>query len=166
MRKIRVIFDIENWHWKSNFGTFWYLPINSILKIQSFPFSMLILSQKIFLIWFSPLENSKPRIAILHTLVCADAPVKKRQFAMEICEMKSPVKHFFLIVGKLHMMMSWRCLLLHCVRMVIKTIFCYSVRNMNNLHLRRFILFCFSFNWAHLVAVSMQLKNGPKSLVE
>ena len=34
LRKIRIIFGIENWLWKSNFGTFWHLLINSILKIQ------------------------------------------------------------------------------------------------------------------------------------
>jgi hypothetical protein len=34
MRKIRMIFDIENWLWKSNFGTIWQLTINPKLKIQ------------------------------------------------------------------------------------------------------------------------------------
>ena len=63
------------------------------------------------------------------TLICAVMlPVVKRQFAMEICEMKSPVKHFFLIVGKLHMMMSWRCLPLHCGRIVFQ-IYTKSPRN-------------------------------------
>ena len=33
-RKIQIIFDIENWLWKSNFGTFWHLPIKPIFKIQ------------------------------------------------------------------------------------------------------------------------------------
>ena len=33
-RNIRMIFDIENWLWKSNFGTFWQLAINPKLKIQ------------------------------------------------------------------------------------------------------------------------------------
>ena len=33
MKKIEK--DSDNfWHWKSNFGTFWHLPINPILKIQ------------------------------------------------------------------------------------------------------------------------------------
>ena len=32
-RKIPTIFDIENWLWKSNFGTFWQLPITPIFKI-------------------------------------------------------------------------------------------------------------------------------------
>ena len=39
-----MIFDIENWLWKSNFGTFWHLPTTPILKIQYFPLGMLILS--------------------------------------------------------------------------------------------------------------------------
>ena len=33
-RKIWMIFDIENWLWKSNFGTFWQLAINPKLKIH------------------------------------------------------------------------------------------------------------------------------------
>ena len=32
MRKIQMIFDIENWLWKSNFGTFWQLAINPKLN--------------------------------------------------------------------------------------------------------------------------------------
>ena len=32
IRKILMIFDIENWLWKSNFGTFWQLPITPIFK--------------------------------------------------------------------------------------------------------------------------------------
>ena len=41
-----MIFDIENWLWESNFGTFWQLAINPKLKIQYFPLGMLILRQK------------------------------------------------------------------------------------------------------------------------
>ena len=33
IRKIPMIFDVENWIWKS-FGTFWHLSITPILKIQ------------------------------------------------------------------------------------------------------------------------------------
>ena len=29
-----MIFDTENWFWKSNFGTFWQLAINPDLKIK------------------------------------------------------------------------------------------------------------------------------------
>jgi hypothetical protein len=28
IRKIRMIFDVKNWLWKSDFGTFWHLPIH------------------------------------------------------------------------------------------------------------------------------------------
>ena len=34
--KIRSIFDIENWLWKYNFGTFWGPGTKSIYKIQQF----------------------------------------------------------------------------------------------------------------------------------
>ena len=37
LRKLRMIFDIENWLWKSNFGTLWHLPVSPINKIQKFP---------------------------------------------------------------------------------------------------------------------------------
>ena len=30
-----MIFNIENWLWKSNFGTFWHLPIMPILKFNN-----------------------------------------------------------------------------------------------------------------------------------
>ena len=33
LRKIWMIFGIENWLWKTNFGTFWQLAINPNLKI-------------------------------------------------------------------------------------------------------------------------------------
>ena len=51
-----MIFAIENWLWKSYFGTFWHLPTTPIRKIQNFPLSMLIFSQKhffnfVFLLW-------------------------------------------------------------------------------------------------------------------
>ena len=31
-RKIQMIFDIENWLWKSNFGTFWQLAIMETIR--------------------------------------------------------------------------------------------------------------------------------------
>jgi hypothetical protein len=67
LRKIRMIFDIENWLWKSNFGIFLQLAINPKLKIQQFPFGMLILRQKILLILYPPFENSTTRIAIVNS---------------------------------------------------------------------------------------------------
>ena len=59
-KKNRMIFDIEIWLWKSNFGTFWYLQITLIHKILQFPLGMLTFSQKAF-----SLENSITGIAIL-----------------------------------------------------------------------------------------------------
>ena len=44
--KIPSIFDIENWLWKYDFGTFWQAGAPHILKIQHFPLSMLILGQE------------------------------------------------------------------------------------------------------------------------
>ena len=54
MKKISMIFDIENWLWKSNFGTFWHLPISPILKIQSFSFGYINLTNLITIIWAPP----------------------------------------------------------------------------------------------------------------
>ena len=34
LRKIQINFEIENWFWNSDFGTFWHFPVNPILKIQ------------------------------------------------------------------------------------------------------------------------------------
>ena len=48
LRKIRIIFDIESWLLKSNFGTFWQFTVNPKLKLQSFPLDMLILRQESF----------------------------------------------------------------------------------------------------------------------
>ena len=36
IKKFRKIFDVENWVWKSDIGTFWHLPITSIRQIQWF----------------------------------------------------------------------------------------------------------------------------------
>ena len=71
IRKIRMIFDIENWLWKSNFGTFWQLAINPKLKTQNSKFNNFLwvcwfLGKNIFLILYPLLENSTTRIAILY----------------------------------------------------------------------------------------------------
>ena len=42
-----MIFDIENWLWKSNFGTFWHLPTTPIHKIQQFPLDILFLTKNL-----------------------------------------------------------------------------------------------------------------------
>ena len=59
-RKIRMIFDIENWLWKSNFGTFWQLAVNPKLKIQSFSLGMLIFRQKNFQFCILFLKTRQP----------------------------------------------------------------------------------------------------------
>ena len=65
MRKIQIIFDIEHWLWKSNFGTFWHLPVNPILnpKLINFLWVFWFLG-KIFLILYPPLKNFTIHIAI------------------------------------------------------------------------------------------------------
>ena len=42
----RSIFDIENWLWKYNFGTFWRSIIHRRIVLRQFPLSMSILGQK------------------------------------------------------------------------------------------------------------------------
>ena len=41
-----LIFDIENWLWKYNFGTFWRTIIHCRIVLKKFPLSVLILGQK------------------------------------------------------------------------------------------------------------------------
>ena len=49
LRKIQMIFDIENWLWKSNFGIFWQLAITQISIIS---FEYVDSQAKIFLILY------------------------------------------------------------------------------------------------------------------
>ena len=70
MRKIPIIFDIENWLWKSNFSTFWKLAINQKLKMQNFPFGTYVASYaKIFLILCSPDWISTTHFAITYVVI-------------------------------------------------------------------------------------------------
>ena len=48
LRKILMIFDIKNWLWTSNFGTFWHLPTTPIHIVQYFPLNVFIFGQKSF----------------------------------------------------------------------------------------------------------------------
>ena len=54
LRKLWLICDIENWLWKSNFVTFWNLPIKPILKINNY----------LWICWFSSknLSNFVPPV--------------------------------------------------------------------------------------------------------
>ena len=56
-----MIFDVENWLWKSNVGTFWHLS-NSPISIISL--GWVDFKAEIFLILYTFLENSTTRIAI------------------------------------------------------------------------------------------------------
>ena len=62
-----MIFDIENWLQKSNFGTFWQLAINPKLKTQNtiFSFGYVDFWAKICPILCPPFENSTTRSAIM-----------------------------------------------------------------------------------------------------
>ena len=48
--KIPSIFDIENWLWKYDFGTFWRTIIHCRIVLKQFPLSMLILVQKAWIL--------------------------------------------------------------------------------------------------------------------
>ena len=67
IEKIQIIFDVENWLQKSNFDTFWQLPINPKLKIQNsiISFEYIDSLEKIFLTLYPPFENSTTRITII-----------------------------------------------------------------------------------------------------
>ena len=60
-----MIFDLENWLWKSDFGTFWHLPITPFLKIQWFPLTTVDFQPKTFLLLYPSFENSTTDIAII-----------------------------------------------------------------------------------------------------
>ena len=44
--KISLIFDMENWLWNYNFGTFWWTMIHHRIILKEFSLSVLILGQK------------------------------------------------------------------------------------------------------------------------
>ena len=46
LEKNPFIFDIDNWLWKYDFGTFWQTIIHCRIVLKQFPLSMLILGQK------------------------------------------------------------------------------------------------------------------------
>ena len=67
LRKIRTIFDIENWLWKSDFGTFWQLAFNP--KLNNFLWVCWFLCKNLST-FVPPFENSTTRIAIFHSISC------------------------------------------------------------------------------------------------
>ena len=75
LRKIRMIFDAENWLWKSNFGTVWHLPLHQFAKFNDFIWPQ----PKTFLILYPSHENFTTSITInmdLHTCTVFSAPLK------------------------------------------------------------------------------------------
>ena len=56
--KIRLIFDIENWLWKYNFGTFWGPAAMSIHKIQQFHLNAVDFWPKTLLFRTQQVKNS------------------------------------------------------------------------------------------------------------
>ena len=40
-----LIFDVENWFWKYDFGTFWQTIVHRMIVLKQFPLSMSILGQ-------------------------------------------------------------------------------------------------------------------------
>ena len=68
MGKIPTKFDIEN------FGTFWHLPISTILKIQQFPLSLLILRQKSLFHFGDPKQSTAVKIIKIQRFQNSDVP--------------------------------------------------------------------------------------------
>ena len=58
--KIPLIFDIENWLWKYNFGAFWRTIIHCRIILKQFPLSMSILGQKSCILADPPTKIPKP----------------------------------------------------------------------------------------------------------
>ena len=102
MRKMPMIFEIENWLWKSNFGAFWQLAVNP----------------KIFLIMYPPFENSTTRIAILSSVLSQRVTAhldsdyiltmaqRLKNLSKKIWE---NMRHFFIqtYVPRTHVIKSW-----------------------------------------------------------
>ena len=65
-----MILNVEDWLWKSNFGTFWHLPVSQFAKF-SFDFSYFL--AKNLLVLYPSLENSITSIAIMSKM---DGPLE------------------------------------------------------------------------------------------
>ena len=61
-----MIFDIKNWLWKYNFGTFQWCRIRSVYKMQHFPWSPFIFFDKIKLILDPPGLNKRTKLILTH----------------------------------------------------------------------------------------------------
>ena len=67
MRKILIIFDIEKWLWKSNFGTFDTSPLTQFSKFDNFLWVCWFLGKNLSN-FVPPFENSTTCIAILQLI--------------------------------------------------------------------------------------------------
>ena len=66
-RKIRIIYDRENWLWMSNFGTFWHLSLTQFSIFNNF----------LWICWFldKNLSNFLPPAWKLHNRYCHDTKI-------------------------------------------------------------------------------------------
>ena len=63
IRTLQIIFYVENWLWKSDFGTFWHLPTITPIKFAKFNdfiWLQLVFSQKYFQLCIPPLKTPQP----------------------------------------------------------------------------------------------------------
>ena len=74
--KIPSIFDIENWLWKYDFGTFWQTGAPRILKIQRFPLSIAWSWQKACILGPTIFKIPQPN---WHYGTCQKSPVTPGQ---------------------------------------------------------------------------------------
>ena len=85
LRKIRIIFDIENWLWKSNVDTIFYTsPLTQFSKFNNF----------LWVCWFlsKNLSNFLPPVWKLHYPYCHNLHGKINSSAVLLYSLKSPLK--------------------------------------------------------------------------
>ena len=68
--KIRLIFDIQNWLWKYNFGTFWQTVITRRNFLKIFPWWHVDSWPKRLLFRTHHLWNSTTKLILLNILTC------------------------------------------------------------------------------------------------
>ena len=68
--KIRLIFHIQNWIWKYNFGTFWRPGTMSIYKIQQFHLNTVDFWAKTLIFRTHQARNSMTQLTLMYTNWC------------------------------------------------------------------------------------------------
>ena len=99
--KFQLIFDIENWLWKYNFGTFWETGAPRILKIQRFPLSLLIFVQKSCFLGPTIFEIPQPNWQIW--MECARLAVLFFLKSLVMKPLRPKPSYFFLILSLLQL---------------------------------------------------------------